>query len=102
MASIRRIVLDILKPHEPELLEFSQQITGLEGVAAANVAVIEVDREVQNVKLTVEGDALDYISILATVRDLGASVHSIDGVSAGEYLICEPTTTSLVRPTWLR
>jgi len=102
MVAVRRIVYDVLKPHEPELVAFTEEITDLEGVAAANVSVIEIDREVQNVKLTVEGEALDERRVQETIKELGGTVHSIDEVACGEYLVNEPSTSSLVRPSWLR
>lgn len=102
MAPVRRIVLDVLKPHDPELLEFAQAVSEVEGVDAIDVSLIELDKKVQNVKLVVEGEDLDYERLESVVEDLGATIHSIDEVACGEYLIDQGTTTSLVQPTWLR
>jgi len=102
MTPVRRLALDVLKPHEPELLEFGRRIGDLDGVAGVNVAVIEIDREVQNVNLTIEGDDLDYGAIQDAIREQGATVHSVDEVSCGERLVCESAGPPLVRPTWLR
>lgn len=77
MTPVRRLALDVLKPHEPELLEFGRRIGDLDGVAGVNVAVIEIDREVQNVNLTIEGDDLDYGAIQDAIREQGATVHSV-------------------------
>ena len=101
MAPVRRIVLDVLKPHQPDLVEFARQIADLESVGGVDVAVIEIDKEVQNVKLTAQGDALDYDSITAAVQELGGTVHSLDDVACGEHVLDEPTTAS-IGPTWLR
>lgn len=95
-------MLDVLKPYEPELLEFAEHVAEIESVDAANVSLIEIDREVQNVKLSVEGEDLSFEALEGTIRDLGATVHSVDEVACGEYLIDEPATSSLVRPAWLR
>ncbi|GAB7095444.1 DUF211 domain-containing protein [Halolamina litorea] len=86
MNDLRRIVLDVLKPHDPSLLEFTDHVSGAESVAAATASLIELDKEVQNVKLTVEGDALDYNAVESAVDDLGGTVHSIDHVACGEYV----------------
>lgn len=102
MVPVRRIVLDVLKPHEPELVEFSQRIGEIEGVQAVNATLIELDRKVQNVRLTVEGEGLEYDTIQPVVDELGATVHSIDEVACGEYIVLEPSDSSLVHPSWLR
>ncbi|MFW5920011.1 MAG: DUF211 domain-containing protein, partial [Halanaeroarchaeum sp.] len=52
MSSIRRLVLDLLKPNEVENVTFARRIAELDGVAGANVSLIESDKEVQNLKIT--------------------------------------------------
>jgi hypothetical protein len=85
-------VLDVLKPHDPSLIDFVQHVTETERVDAATASLIELDKEVQNVKITVEGEDLDYGSIEEAVDDLGGTVHSIDQVACGEYVVEEQRT----------
>ena len=87
MTPIRRLVFDVLKPHDPPLPEFARRLTEVEGVVAINVSLVEIDREVQNVKLTCEGTALEYDAIEAAIEHLGGTVHSVDEVSCGEYVV---------------
>jgi len=84
MAPIRRVVLDTLKPHDPPLTHYTQRIADLDSVGQVTATLVEIDREVQNITLTVEGDSLDVQAIEDRVTDLGASVHSVDQVVAGE------------------
>lgn len=92
MTDVRRIVLDVLKPHEPSLLEFTRHVTAVESVEAATGSLIELDKEVQNVKITVEGEALEYDRLEAAVTDAGGTVHSIDQVSCGARVVQEQRT----------
>ena len=102
MTAVRRLVIDVLKPHDPPLVEFTRRVSEIESVDGVTSALIELDQEVQNVKLTFEGTGLEYDAIEETVEGLGATVHSVDEVACGEYLVNEPSTSSLVRPSWLR
>lgn len=92
MASIRRVVLDLLKPHEPTIQAVAQHVTNADGVAAVNAVLLETDRETENVKLTVEGESIDYEAVRDTVDQLGGTVHSVDQVACGEYLVEETET----------
>lgn len=92
MAPIRRLVVDVLKPHDPPMPEFTEQLTTLECVAAATASLIELDREVQNVKLTFEGADLDVARINEAIDNLGGSVHSVDQVACGEYVATDRPT----------
>jgi hypothetical protein len=87
MAPVRRLVLDVLKPHDPPLVDFTGHVADVDGVDGVSTSLIELDREVQNVEVTLEGDALDVASIEATVEQLGGTVHSVDQVACGERVV---------------
>ena len=87
MVTVRRLVIDVLKPHDPELLQFTHRLGETDGVEGVNTTLIELDKEVQNVKITLEGDDLDYGAIEGTIEALGGTVHSVDEVACGEYVV---------------
>jgi hypothetical protein len=87
MANIRRLVLDILKPHEPGITEFAQVTEKLDGVEGVNATLIEIDEDVQNIKLTVEGEGISGEDLKNRVEDLGGSVHSIDEIVCGSKMV---------------
>lgn len=78
---LTRLVLDVLKPHKPDMVEFAQALSTVKGVTRVEVGIIEVDADTETVKLTVEGNALNYETIANAVKQLGAAVHSIDQVT---------------------
>ena len=92
MTNIKRIILDVLKPHKPSIIEVAQKIGGLEGISGVNISLEEVDAETDSVKVTIEGTDVDYEKVKIALTDCGAVIHSIDGVSAGIKLIEEVNT----------
>ncbi|HIH69066.1 DUF211 domain-containing protein [Methermicoccus shengliensis] len=86
-ATIRRLVLDVLKPHQPSILDLAQALGSLEGVLGVNLSLYEVDQETENVRITIEGNSIDYTAVERTLNELGAVVHSIDEVAAGTKLV---------------
>lgn len=92
MTTLRRIVLDVLKPHEPSLLQFAERIDTVECIDGVTASLIEFDREVENVKLTIEGEDLDYEAIEEVIGGLGGTVHSVDQVAYGELVVTEQRT----------
>jgi hypothetical protein len=87
MADVRRLVVDILKPHEPDTVEVAAAVADCQGVAGVNAGLLETDKEVQNVKLTVEGASIPVERVHETIADLGATVHSTDEVVCGETIV---------------
>ena len=92
MANIRRIVLDVLKPHTPGAVALSKELADLAGVDGVDISLFEMDQKVENVKITCEGDSIDYNKIEEVIKKNGASIHSLDKVSVGTSLIEEVTT----------
>lgn len=92
MAPIRRVVLDVLKPHQPTILELAQSVADSDGVRGVNAAVLEMDEKTQTVKLTIEGDDIDFTAVRGIIEELGGSVHSVDEIATGERLVEESRT----------
>jgi hypothetical protein len=81
------LVLDVLKPLDPSIEELARQLADLEGVDGVNISIYEIDRRVENAKVTIEGQNLVYVDIVGMIGENGGSVHSIDEVAAGRVLI---------------
>lgn len=92
MGRIRRLVLDTLKPHEPNIIEMADRLSDLEGIIAVNISIYEMDRKVENAKITIEGENIDYAKVAEVIAQAGGSVHSIDEVVAGKKIIDDAAT----------
>ncbi len=92
MAKILRLVLDTLKPHEPNIIDLANVLSELEGVSAVNISIYELDRMVENAKITIEGEDISYEKVSLTIEDMGGTIHSIDEVVAGKMIIDDAET----------
>ncbi len=92
MTEIKRLVLDVLKPHQPSIVELSKRLSDLDGVMGVNCTLDEVDQETESVKITIEGSHISYEEVEEAIRDSGAAIHSIDSVSTGKKLVEEVRT----------
>ena len=85
---IKLLVLDILKPHKPNIVEFGKELKKANGIENLDISVYAVDEKTETVKVVIEGSCLDFDIIKKTVEDFGAVVHSVDKVAVGKKL-CE-------------
>ena len=92
MGKVRRLVLDVLKPLEPTIIELAQQLSELSGVEAVNISIYEIDRRVENAKITIEGADIHFESVVETIQENGGTLHSIDEVVAGKIIIEDAVT----------
>ncbi len=92
IGKIRRLVLDVLKPMEPNIIDMANSLSTLVGVSAVNISIAEIDLKVENAKITIEGDDINYQIVQMLIEDMGGSIHSIDEVVAGKMIIDDAAT----------
>ncbi len=84
---LRRLVLDVLKAHKPSIVDVALKLSNVEGVSGVNCILSEVDQETENIKVIVEGININFEELSDAIEELGAVIHSIDGVVAGKKLV---------------
>jgi len=89
---IRRLVLDVLKPHNPSVVELSEVLSELEGVDGVNIIIYEIDQQVDNAKIIIAGNRIDFESVKKKLEEMGATIHSVDEVAAGKITVEEVKT----------
>lgn len=80
MSNLKKIVLDVLKPHHPTGLEFSMALSDSLGGCRIRLKVEEMDEKTESVMVEITGDNVDFEAVSAKISDLGGSIHSIDEV----------------------
>tara|TARA_B110001454_G_C12633739_1_gene398098 strand:+ start:60 stop:329 length:270 start_codon:yes stop_codon:yes gene_type:complete len=80
MVLVKRIVLDILKPHQPNALEFTQALAKVGNDYLVHLTVLEMDENTETVEVVITGNAINFDDIQSTISDMGGSLHSIDEV----------------------
>lgn len=79
MTQLKRTVLDVLKPHQPNVLEFCRLLAE-QGDYRIKVTVVELDDKTETLQVEIEGESIDFERIQQAINDFGASLHSIDEV----------------------
>lgn len=80
MSHIKRLILDVLKPHQPNALEFAQAIAKTGQDYQVLLTVLEVDEKTESLEIEIQGNTIDFDVIQSTINGMGGSLHSIDQV----------------------
>jgi len=80
MVRVKRLLLDVLKPHRPDGLAFAKAIAEQGDRWRVFYSVEEVDEKTESVTVVIEGEDIDFERIAGTIESAGGSVHSIDEV----------------------
>lgn len=90
--TLRQMVIDVLKPHDPSILEVTRLLVKINGISGINTVLYDVDKDVERVKLTVEGEDVPAEKVLDSIEEMGCTVHGVDGVAMGNRVVREVTT----------
>ena len=71
MTNIKRVILDVLKPHAPSIIEVADRIGCLEGISGVNISLEEVDADTDSIKITIEGNNIDYDLVKKAIKLYG-------------------------------
>ena len=80
MPSVKRLRLDVLKPHHPNALEFAKTIANVGLDYRVRLTVEEVDEKTETLQIEISGSDLDFEAIETAIGEMGGSLHSIDVV----------------------
>lgn len=80
MVTVKKIVLDVLKPHQPNALEFSRTIAEAGDNYHVHLMVLEMDENTETVQIEISGSNIDFELIQSAISSMGGSLHSIDEV----------------------
>lgn len=89
---VKRLVLDVLKPREPDLPELAARLGSVKGVDGVNISLVEIDQNTESVRITIEGNSINLNHLKTTMKDSGAVIHSIDEVAVGKKLVGKTST----------
>ncbi len=80
MIAVKRLVLDVLKPHQPDALSFCKELAQLGDGSRVSLSLDEMDDKTQTLQLEISGVAVDIAPIEEAIARMGASIHSVDQV----------------------
>jgi len=80
MTTTRKIVLDVLKPHKPNGVDFATALAGLSPDYHVRLSVVEMDAKTESVIVVLEGKNIAFDTVSELIKKMGASIHSIDEV----------------------
>jgi len=85
--SLKRLVLDVLKPHLPSIVELAEELSTISNVSGVNISLSEVDQETDTVKIVIEGVSIDIDDVKKVLNMFDSVIHSVDNVVAGQRIV---------------
>ncbi|MFP4589672.1 MAG: DUF211 domain-containing protein [Candidatus Acetothermia bacterium] len=86
-------MLGVMKPHKSAVIEFARQLAELEGIIVTNSSMVEIDREIENIKATLQREYIAFQAVENSSKG-GAEpfIPSADKGICGECMVMELKT----------
>lgn len=82
--TIKKMVLDVLKPHEPPIYELASKLASLRGIDHVSISLAEIDQSTESIKISIDGSDINIDSVKRSLEELGAVIHSVDEVAVAK------------------
>lgn len=84
---IIKIVLDVMSPAQQSIVDLVDVLSKIKDMAHIDITLSELEKNVEDFKVTLEGYNLEYETIQSAVKEFGAVIRNVDNiVSAEEYI----------------
>lgn len=80
MINLTRVVLDVLKPHQPGPIDFARRLAETSPGLVVNLLVIEMDDKTHTLQIEIAGPDIPLDDIEHVINGMGGSLHSVDEV----------------------
>ncbi len=88
-SKIKILVLDVMKPHKPNIAEFGQILCSTRSIRNVNISVYTINEKTESVKIVLDGTDINLEELEETIEEFGAVIHSMDKVVVGDKKIIE-------------
>jgi len=78
--AVKRLVLDVLKPHEPPIYDLAAKLASCHGIDNVHVTSAEIDQSTESIKVAIDGTDISIETVKKCIEEFGAVIHSVDEV----------------------
>ncbi len=83
---IVKIVLDVMSPAQQSIVDLVEVLSANDNVSRVDITLSELEKNVEDFKVTMDGNGLDFEKIRETINEFGAVIRNVDNViSADEF-----------------
>ena len=83
---ITRIVLDVMSPAQLSMVDLANKLEKIDGVLQIDINLSELEKNVEDFRVTLDGFGLNYEKIKDTIKDFGAVIRNIDSMTLRQYV----------------
>ncbi len=81
---ITRLVLDVMSPAQQSMVDLAAKLTQIDGISQVDITLQELEKNVEDFKVMLDGYGLDYERIREVIKDFGAVIRNVDSITSAK------------------
>jgi hypothetical protein len=90
-----KIILDVMSPAQQSISTLANILSKIDGVALLDIHLSELERDVEDFKVTIEGYGLNIEEIRNAIKEFGGVIRNVDNVVTAEAYVPTPDSDKL-------
>lgn len=79
---IIRMVIDVMSPAQQSIVDLIGRLDKLDNITRVDISLSELEKNVEDFKVTILGSDLDYERINNAIKDFGAVIRNVDNITS--------------------
>jgi len=75
-----------MSPAQQSMVDLAEALYKIDGIFQVDITLSELEKNVEDFKLTIDGFGLDYEEIRGVIKDFGAVIRNIDSMTSRQVL----------------
>lgn len=92
---IVKLVLDVMSPAQQSIVDLVGLLSTIDGIAQVDISLSELEKNVEDFKVTLEGYSLDYDKIREAIKEFGGVIRNVDNVTSAEEYVPQQDSEKL-------
>ncbi len=69
------------------MVDLLDKLNRLEGISQVDITLQELEKNVEDLKVTIDGYGLDYDKIREVLKDFGAVIRNVDSITSAKHYV---------------
>lgn len=82
---ITRIMLDVMSPAQQSMVDLAEKLGKIDGISQVDITLQELEKNVEDFKVTLEGFGFEVEKIREIIKDFGAVIRNVDSITSAKY-----------------
>ena len=92
---IVKIVLDVMSPAQQSIVDLVEVLSANDNVSRVDITLSELEKNVEDFKVTMDGNGLDFERIRETINEFGAVIRNVDNVISADVFVSKQDSDKL-------